>query len=316
MGETNQTGPLLPAIPAGAHSHHETHPSAVRGRLGIVLALLAVYVIWGSTYLAIRFTLESFPPFLMAGARFLLAGCALFVIARASGTPAPLCPRWGGAALVGGLLLVTGNGVVTFAEQWVSSSLTALLLAVVPIWAALMAGIWGQWPARIEWLGLLLGFGGIVLLNLESDLRANPLGAALLVLATLSWALGSVWSRRLPLPTGVMASAAEMIAAGAMLSTTSLALGEHMAAPPTTRALLAFVYLIVFGAIVAFSAYGYLLRRARPALATSYAYVNPVVAVALGVGLAGERIGSLGLLAMVIILAGVGLVMFGKKRDR
>lgn len=285
------------------------------GRIALILALLAVYIIWGSTYLAIRYTLESFPPFLMAGARFLLAGALLFLLARRRGSPAPTRAQWGGAALVGGLLLVSGNGVVVFAEQSVSSSLTALVLAVVPIWAALIAGLWGQWPARREWLGLLLGFAGIVLLNLEGDMRANPLGAALLLTATISWALGSVWSRRLPLPSGLMASAAEMLAAGAMLSLLSLASGERMAAPPTTHALLAFLYLIVFGAIVAFSAYGYLLRHARPALATSYAYVNPVVAVALGVGLAGERVTLVGLLAMVVILAGVALVATAKKPE-
>ena len=285
------------------------------GRIALILALLAVYIIWGSTYLAIRYTLESFPPFLMAGARFLLAGALLFLLARRRGSPAPTRAQWGGAALVGGLLLVSGNGVVVFAEQSVSSSLTALVLAVVPIWAALIAGLWGQWPARREWLGLLLGFAGIVLLNLEGDMRANRLGAALLLTATISWALGSVWSRRLPLPSGLMASAAEMLAAGAMLSLLSLASGERMAAPPTTHALLAFLYLIVFGAIVAFSAYGYLLRHARPALATSYAYVNPVVAVALGVGLAGERVTLVGLLAMVVILAGVALVATAKKPE-
>ena len=306
MNETKRIEPL--AAPT-------TRASSGAGRLGLILALLAVYIIWGSTYLAIRYTLESFPPFLMAGARFLLAGALLFLLARRRGSPTPTRAQWGGAALVGGLLLVSGNGVVVFAEQSVSSSLTALVLAVVPIWAALIAGLWGQWPARREWLGLLLGFAGIVLLNLEGDMRANPLGAALLLTATISWALGSVWSRRLPLPSGLMASAAEMLAAGAMLSLLSLASGERMAAPPTTHALLAFLYLIVFGAIVAFSAYGYLLRHARPALATSYAYVNPVVAVALGVGLAGERVTLVGLLAMVVILAGVALVATAKKPE-
>ena len=288
-------------------------PARRRVPIGIVLALLAVYLIWGSTYLGIRIALESFPPFLLAGTRFLLAGSVLYLGLRARGTPVPSRSQWAGGALLGTLLLVGGNAGVTFAEQWVTSGLAALGVATVPLWAALFAGLLGRWPRRFEWAGLALGFVGIVLLNLEGDMRANPLGALILLLAATSWAFGTVWSRRLSLPEGLMASAVEMLAAGAVLLPISLLAGERMSGPPSTRALLAFVYLVTFGALVAFSAYNYLLRRVRPALATSYAYVNPLVAVALGVGLAGERIGGSGLLAMVVILAGVGLVMLGRE---
>ncbi|HNP72799.1 MAG TPA: drug/metabolite exporter YedA [Kouleothrix sp.] len=288
--------------------------AAERGhRLGIALALLAVYIIWGSTYLAIRYTLSSFPPFLMAGMRFTLAGALLLGLARWRGAALPSRKQWRNAALIGGLLLVSGNGVVVFAEQWVTSTMTALMLATVPIWTALIAGVWGRWPGRAEWAGLVLGFLGIVLLNMEGNLRANPLGAALMLAAAISWSLGSALSRRLELPAGLMGSGAEMLCAGLMLALLSLGRGEHMAAAPNAAALAAFIYLIIFGALVAFSAYGFLLAHARPALATSYAYVNPVVAVALGVGLAGEHIGPTGLAAMLIILAAVGLVMLARR---
>lgn len=278
-------------------------------RLRVALALLAVYIVWGSTYLAIRYTLTSFPPFLMAGSRFTIAGALMLLMARARGQALPSIRQWRNAALVGALLLVTGNGVVVFAEQWVSSTMTALMLATVPIWTALLAGLWGRWPARLEWVGLALGFGGIVLLNFEGNLQANPLGAAAVLFAAISWSLGSALSRRIDLPAGLMGSGAEMFSAGLMLALISLGLGERMAALPGPVALAAYLYLIVFGSVVAFSAYGYLLGHTRPALSSSFAYVNPVVAVLLGVGLAGEQISAPGLLGMGVILAAVVLVI-------
>jgi len=183
----------------------------------------------------------------------------------------------------------------------------------MPIFAALFAGLWGRWPNRIEWLGLLLGFVGVGLLNLEGNLRANPIGAIALSLATVAWAFGSVWSRHLPLPpNGPMSSAAQMLCGSAMMLALSAIRGERMSALPAVRPALAFLYLIVFGSLVAFSAYGYLLRNTRPTLATSYAYVNPVVAVVLGVWLVGEQITAAGVAAMVVILSGVALVAFGR----
>lgn len=281
----------------------------------IALALLAVYLVWGSTYLAIRVTLlGGFPPFFMAGVRFLIAGALLLLIMRLRGAAMPTARQWGASAAIGILLLVGGNGGVTYAEQWVSSSLAALGVATMPLFAALFAGIWGRWPTRVEWLGLIIGFGGVVLLNLEGDLRASPLGAAMLLLAPVSWAFGSVLSGRLSLPTGLMASAAEMLAGGAVLFGLSLGTGETLDRPITPDAVLALVYLVLFGSIVAFSAYLYLLQKVRPALATSYAYVNPMVAVALGVGLAGETITSFGLAAMAAIIVGVGLVVMSRSR--
>jgi drug/metabolite transporter (DMT)-like permease len=273
-----------------------------------------VYIIWGSTYLAIRIALEGFPPFLMAAIRFLIAGGAMYVFLRVRGIPGPTRPQWVGATIVGCLLLVGGNGGVTFAEQWVASGLAAVWIATMPVWAALFAGLLGRWPRPLEWAGLALGLVGVGLLNLESDFQANPVGAVALTLATMCWAFGSVWSRRLSLPSGMMASAAEMLTGGVVLLILGLGSGERITEMPGERPILALVYLIIFGSIVAFSAYLYLLKRVRSTVATSYAYVNPVVAVGLGVGIGGESITAVGLVAMLIILAAVGLVALARER--
>src|SRR5919201_1767757 len=217
------TEPGAPPLPSP--STPQT-PSPRGSRFSIPLALLAVYVIWGSTYLGIRIAIESLPPFLMAGARFLIAGALLFAFLRLRGAPMPNRTQWLGAAALGCLLLVGGNGGVSFAEKWISSGLAALVVGTVPLWAALFAGLWGRWPTRIEWAGLALGLLGIVLLNLESNIQANPLGAVVLFIAPISWALGSVWSRHLNVPGGLMASASEMLVGGVVCLVLSLALGE------------------------------------------------------------------------------------------
>jgi drug/metabolite transporter (DMT)-like permease len=279
-----------------------------------VLALLALYIIWGSTYLAIRVALEGFAPYQMMGIRFVIAGSLLYTVLRARGAPAPDRRQWRSSAIVGALLLVGGMGSVAFAEQWIASGLAAVWIATMPLWAALFAGLFGRWPRRIEWLGLGLGVAGVAMLNLEGNLQANPIGALALTFATICWAFGSVWSRRLSLPSGLMASAAEMLTGGVLLVAFSLIIGEKMPRP-TVPSVLAVAYLIVFGSIIAFSAYGYLLRQVRPTLATSYAYVNPVVAVGLGVALAGEPITLIGVLAIPVILAGVALVALSRERS-
>jgi drug/metabolite transporter (DMT)-like permease len=166
---------------------------------------------------------------------------------------------------------------------------------------------------RTEWLGLGLGFAGVILLNLGSGLWSSPLGAIILLFSPVCWAFGSAWSRHLPLPSGLMASAAQMLVGGAFSTILGLLLGERITGLPTAQSLLALVFLIMFGSLIAFSAYGYLLRRVRPALATSYAYVNPVVAVFLGVLFLGERITVMTVVAMVVILAGVGLISVARK---
>ncbi len=288
--------------------------ASLRDRISVMAALFSLYIIWGSTYLGIRYALEGFPPFLLGGIRFVIAGSVLYAVLRLRGAATPKREQWIGASMVGLLLIVGGNGGVTFAQQSVASGLAALGVASTPLWIALFAGLWGKWPARREWIGLLLGFGGVVLLNLEGDLRANPLGAAALLLATLAWSFGSIWSRHVSLPDGLMASAAQMLVGGMVMLLISLGAGERIVAMPSGRALGALLYLITFGSLIAYSAYGYVFARLRPALASSYAYVNPVVAVGLGVGLAGEQIGVRGVVAMLVILASVGLLAVVRKR--
>lgn len=285
-------------------------------RLNIALALLTIYVIWGSTYLGIRIAIETIPPFMMAGVRFLIAGVLLYGFQRLRGASNPSRKQWAGAAIIGCLLLVGGNGGVTFAEKWISSGLAALVVGTIPLWAALFAGLFGHWPRKLEWAGLALGFVGVVLLNLESDFQANPLATIVLFFSPVCWAFGTILSRKLTLPSGLMASASEMLVGGVGLMLLSLASGEKLTGQPSVGSLLAMGYLVVFGSIVAFSAYLYLLDKVRPALATSYAYVNPAVAVALGVGLAGESISGAGVVAMMAILAGVVLISLGVGRGR
>ncbi len=292
------------------HNWKEPIPSS---RAGVILALISVYLVWGSTYLAMRIGLTGFAPFLMAGTRFTIAGTLLMAVLLVRGASMPTAKQWGGAAIVGVLLLSGGNGGVVYAEQTVGSGLAALALATVPLLTALLAGMWGQWPTGREWVGLAVGFAGIVLLNTGGGLRASPAGAIALLLAAAAWALGSVWSRRLPQPPGMMASAAGMLCGGAALLALGTVQHEHWHAHPSPASCVALAYLM-FGAIAGFSAYVYLLARVRPALATSYAYVNPVVAVALGAAFAGEKITPIVLVSGGLIVAGVILVMGSKAK--
>jgi drug/metabolite transporter (DMT)-like permease len=282
-------------------------------RLLIPLALFALYVIWGSTYLGIRFALESYPPFLLAGVRFLCAGVALYGFLRWRGMASPTLLQWRNAAFTGLLLLGFGNGLVCFAEERVSSGIAAVAVASMPLFAALFSGMYGEWPNRRESIGLAIGFAGVIVLNLGSSLSGSRLGALALLVAAMCWAFGSAWSRRREMPPGPMNTAAQMLCASVALLLVGFATGEHLPAHPTVRATLAVAYLAVFGSIVAFSAYLYVLKHARPALATSYAYVNPPVAVLFGVLLAGEHVGPYDLTGMAIILFGVAVITLARQ---
>jgi drug/metabolite transporter (DMT)-like permease len=283
-------------------------------------AFLAVYIIWGSTYLAIRFSIETLPPFLMGGSRFLLAGGLLFAWARWRGAAIPALAHWRTAAIIGGLLLLGGNGGVVWAEQRVDSGLTALLITSEPIWIVVLnwLGPRGHRPNIGVILGLLLGLAGIGLLlgpgNIAGGSRIDLIGAGVLFLATLSWAAGSLYSSRAHMPeSAVMATAMQMLCGGALLLLLGLSTGEWHRLNllnVSVRSALSVLYLILFGSIVAFSAYYYLLRNATPTRASTYAFVNPVVAVFLGWAFAGERITSQTLLATVVIVVGVMLIIF------
>lgn len=284
-------------------------PGLRRFPLPLIAAFFALYVIWGSTYLVIRIGVEYWPPLMLGGVRFIIAGSLLYAFLRWRGVPAPTWPQWKAAAAIGVLLLSCGNGAVTVAEHsGVASGVAALAVATVPLFTLLCGYFWGARNTRLEWAGIVLGLIGIAMLNLGSNLQSSPLGAALLIFAAAAWAFGSVWSKHLPLPRGAMASAAEMLVGGVVLLIGSALAGERLHSVPPLEGWVALMYLVVFGSIVAFNAYMYLLKNVRPAAATSYAYVNPAVAVLLGIVFAGESIGWEEAMAMTVIISAVVLI--------
>jgi drug/metabolite transporter (DMT)-like permease len=291
--------------------------------LNTILAFAAIYIIWGSTYLAIRFAVETLPPFLMLAARFGVAGLLLYGWLRLRGLPRPPGQEWAGSAAVGGLLLVGGTGAVAWAEQWIPSGLAALIVAIVPMWMVLL-----DWlrpgrprPTGPVVAGLVLGLVGVVLLVGPIDLggggRMQVLGAAAVVAGTISWATGSVFGSSFHVPSVPrMAAALQMTMGGALLLTVGTLRGEWSQVDPagiSMRSGLSLLYLIVFGSIIAFAAYVYLLRVSTPARVGSYAYVNPVVAVFLGWALADEPVTGRTLVAAAVIITGVVLIVSGRR---
>ena len=291
-------------------------PMAAPARgLFVVLALLAVYLIWGSTYLGIRFALEGgYPPLLMAGGRFLLAGSMMYAVLRARAEPAPTRAQWKNLALMGLLMMGLGNGMVSIAEQWVSSGLAAVAIASTPLWMGLFALLRGQRPSGLEWIGIGIGFVGVLWLNAGSSLSATPWGLVALVIAPIAWAYGSIWSKGRDLPSPFMSAAGQMITGGVMMLIAGLVTGESFHGMPTLKGTLSVVYLMTFGSIIGFTAYVWLLHHVRPTLAGSYAYVNPVIAVMLGAWLANETFTAHDLGAMGVILFGVVAITLGKAR--
>jgi len=288
---------------------------AARGGF-VVLALALVYVVWGSTYLGIRLALEggALPLTMVSGGRFIVAGSLMYAVLRWRGVPAPTRRQWPNVAMMGATLLLLGNGMVVLAEREVSSGLAATAVASVPLWMALFSAMRGHNATRGEWAGIVIGFLGVVWLNAGSSLTATPTGLVMLLIAPIGWAFGSIWSRGRDLPSPFMTAAGQMICGGVLIFATGLAIGERPHQLPSTQGLLAVAYLCVFGSIVAFTAYVWLLHHVRPALAGSYAYVNPVIAVALGAWLGHERFGAGDLGAMAVILAGVVVVTLARAR--
>jgi drug/metabolite transporter (DMT)-like permease len=276
----------------------------------LVLAFVTVSVVWGSTYLGIRVALESYAPFYLGAVRFTFAGALLYGVARLRGEPAPDARRWGSSAVMGVLFFVIGNGLLNVAERSVSSGLASVLVATMPLWTAVFGRMFGARSSPREVVGVLLGLVGVVVLNLGGDLRASPFGAASALLAPLGWGLGSVLSQRLTLPGGLMRTATQMFTGGVAMLIVSLAARESFTVG-SPRSMIAVVYLVIFGSLVGFTAFTYMLAHMRPAVATSYAYVNPVIAVALGLLLAGEHFGIASAVGAVIVLAAVALVQKG-----
>lgn len=282
----------------------------------VALALTAVYLIWGSTYLGIRFALEGgWPPLLaVAGGRMLVAGGLMYAVLRWRGVPAPTRAQWPSLAVMGLLMMLLGNGMVVLAEEDVSSGLAAIAIASMPLWMGLFGAMSGRHPSRGEWLGIGIGFIGVLWLNAGSSLSSTPRGLTLLLIAPIAWAFGSVWSRGRDLPSPFMAAATQMLCGGAMLIVLGLAMGERLPAAPTTQGSAALIYLAIFGSIGGFGAYIWLLNHVRPALASSYAYVNPPIAVMLGAWLGGEHFGLHDLGALMVILIGVVAISRAKAR--
>ena len=282
-------------------------------------ALIAIYIVWGSTYLAIRFAVETMPPFLTAGFRFLIAGGVLYIFRRLRGDKAPLRLEWRSAAIVGLFLLVGGNGGLMWAEQRVASGIAALLIGSVPLWIALLDSLrpGGRRPDRWVIVGVLAGFAGILILIGPAQLigiqgEVDPVGAVVLLLAALSWAAGSLFNRGAKLPDSpLLGTGMEMLVGSLGLFILGTVTGEWSQMDLTsfsTRSLLGFAYLVVFGSLVGFASYVWLLRVAPTMLVSTYAYVNPLIAILLGSLLAGESLTPRIVLAVMFILGSVVLI--------
>ena len=281
----------------------------------IATALIALYIIWGSTYLAIRFALEGgFPPFLLGGVRFIIAGSLMYAFLRWRGVPAPSRGQWRNMAMMGALLLLMGNGLVNVGEQTVSSGMTAVIVSSSALWMGVFAALRGHRPSPLEWLGLSIGFLGVLWLSAGGSLAGTPMGLAALLLASVAWSYGSIWSKGRDLPSPFMTSAGQMLCGGVAMCVVGTLVGERFHQLPSAHAIGAFWYLVVMGSLVGFSAYIWLLHHVRPALASSYAYVNPAIAVVLGALLAHERFGGRELAAMGVILLGVVVITLAKTR--
>jgi drug/metabolite transporter (DMT)-like permease len=293
-------------------------------RAQIMAAFAAIYIIWGSTYLAIRFAIATIPPFLMGATRFLVSGTLLYAWARSrGGAPRPTKTNWRNATIAGGLLLLGGNGAVMWAEQVVPSGLTALLVSILPFWLVLIDWVRPprRRPRRAVLVGLVLGFIGIIVLvgpgNIGGKGDVSPIGALVLILGSLSWAIGSFWSRDAQLPdSGLLTTGMEMLGGGVLLAVVGALTGElaHFDVHQVSRAsLIGLVYLITFGSLVGFTSYIWLLDKVSPAHLGTYAYVNPVVAVILGWGIAGERLSARTGVAAAIVICAVALITTARR---
>jgi len=290
----------------------------------VAAAFAAVYLIWGSTYVAIKFAIDTLPPFLMAGTRYFSAGIVLWLIMRGRDRTEVTRANWRAAIVIGVLLLLGGNGLVTFAEQYVASSLVALLIATVPLWLVALDWLFcrGPRPTPLMIFGLAIGLFGVYLLIGPSDIAGSaihPVGAACALSACVFWSIGSLYSRKAPLPKSALtATWMEMLGGGGAMLLLGTALGEWSRvdfAAISLKSLLSVAYLSVFGSIVALTAYTWLLKVSTPARVGTYAYVNPVVAMALGALLANEPLSGRVLVAAAVILAAVVMITLSKARQ-
>ncbi|HEX7842107.1 MAG TPA: drug/metabolite exporter YedA [Kofleriaceae bacterium] len=299
------------ADPGAAISAAKAEPRA-RIDPRLLLSLAALYLIWSSTYLAVRIAVAELPPLLMASSRYSAAGLVMLAIARRRGAAWPSAARWLRVVPSGALLFLCGNGFVVIAELSVSSGGAAVVCATLPLWTGVLAALGGARPSWREWLSLAIGFAGVLVLLGGPSLAGQPLHLVLIVLSPACWALGSILSRRQSREWQIgasMLSAMQMITGGGALLVAGAVHGEALPAHASARSWLAVGYLGVFGSLIGFTAYNWLLRNARPIVATSYAYVNPVLAVVLGALISGEPLGATTLVANVLIVGAVALAL-------
>ena len=296
-----------------------------RKSLSIGVALLAVYIVWGSTYLGIKIAIETFPPFLMAGIRFVIAGVLLYGFVAYKEKKRPRLIEWRDTTIIGTLLLLGGNGLVVMAEKTIPSSIAAIVIATVPLWMIAIA-----WclkiqtrPNRSTLIGTFIGFIGVVMLMLPSEqanLHFDTLGLVLTLLAAILWSLGSIYSQKAILPTSVVLSTAMlMISGGLVLIIVATLFGEWQqfhAETLSLRSLWAFAYLVFIGSLVGYSAYVWLLKNVSPYLASTYAFVNPMVALFLGYFFADEVLSLRSLLATTLIIGAVILITLAKAKRK
>lgn len=281
----------------------------------IVGCLAAVYVIWGTTYLAIRIALEGMPPLFQMGTRFLVAGGVLFLWLARRKRPWPSLRQWGHSSVVGALLMGCAMGGVAVGEQWISSGATTVLIGALPLAAVLWSLAFGERPGPWAWLAVVLGSAGILVLTAGAEFRASPAGTAAILFAITAWSFGSQLSLRLDLPEGAMGFAAEMFTGGLILLLASGLAGESWPASVALRPLLAWGYLVVAGSLVAFSAYMVLVERTSPVMASSYAYANPPIALILGALVGHEVIAPQTWAALPLILAAVVILAWRSRRE-
>jgi drug/metabolite transporter (DMT)-like permease len=272
----------------------------------VIVCLASVYIVWGTTYFALKVGVQGAPPYFLVGTRFVVAGALVMAWLRIRGHSLPTLRQWRGSALLGFLMLTIGLCNVTIAERTVSSGAAVALIAFMPLVMALWSGLFEKWPKRGEWLAIALGTLGTLVMITGADLRASPGGTALILIGTVTWSLGTVLSRRIEVPPGAMGFAAEMVAGGAIALVMSVAFGERWALPQSSAVWWAWAYLVVFGSLVAFSAYRWLVERVSPTLASTYAYVNPPVALFVGWLLGNERFSVNVLVGLPIVLVAVG----------
>lgn len=297
---------------ASTESPAITPPSAARDSGKLFASLAAVYLIWSSTYLAMKIAMHDLPPFLMASMRFVSAGMVLLLVALRRGVRWPTARDWLSVAPIGTLLFVGGNGFIAIAQGTIPSGATAVVAAMMPLWMGVLAVISGDRPTRREWLSLVIGFAGIIVLMGGPSLAGSPLHVVLLLLAPLAWALGSLLARRLDSPATknvFMLSALEMITGGVALAVFGALRGESIPHDVGAHSWMALAYLWVAGSLIAFTAYSWLLRNTRPVVATSYAYVNPSLAVILGAVIDGEPLGPTTIAANVLMVLAIYLAL-------